>query len=146
MGVRLTAAVPRKLREPRCESYHAGAPRAVTTLMVRRSECASVLPCSHPCTQTTHAPSTVRLYAVHAAVSSATGVTGDHFSCATSAANRLAEGREVDSETAVAGGWRGRSYNLVYEITGPGEWCGGEEWWMMAGARLRRLCCKLHRV
>jgi len=30
---------------------------------------------------------------VHAAVSSATGVTGIHFSCAIFAANRLAEGR-----------------------------------------------------
>ena len=75
----------------------------------------ALLPCAHPCTQTTHALSTVRLYAVHAAVSSATGVTGVHFSCATSGTNRLAEGREVDSQIAVLGGWRGRRAAQTYE-------------------------------
>jgi hypothetical protein len=72
-------------------------------------------PCSHSYAETTYAPSTVRLYAVHAAVSSATGVTGVHFSCATSSTNRLAEGREVDSQIAVLGGWRGRRAAQTYE-------------------------------
>ena len=78
----------------------------------------ALLPCAHPCTQTTHALSTVRLYAVHAAVSSATGVTGVHFSCATSAANRLAEGRGRQSDS---GDGRLEGQGLVVTSRGSGR-------------------------
>jgi len=64
---------------------------------------------AHSYTQTTrtHAPSTVRLYAAHAAVSPATGGTSVHSSCAISSTNRRAEA-EAGGRTAVPGGWRGR--------------------------------------
>jgi len=77
--------------------------------------------CIHTDLKTTHAPSTVRLYAVHAAVSSATGVTGVHFSCAISVTNRRAEGRGRQSYTGagkVEGQARSAGIRVVYSKVG----------------------------